>query len=102
MTLIKGVIMNIGDFVWNVYHGVLRFGTIDGKTMEPGGWAYFTVFWHDDYQYENAMSWKNKMRNANEQKLRWRADELVPVDPSRVSKMVASHSGVNISALLVA
>jgi hypothetical protein len=102
MTLIKGVIMNIGDFVFNNYHEVLRFGTIIGKTVEPNGWAFFTVSWHDDDRYEHAIAYINKLRNTNEKKLRWRVDELTPVDPSRISKIVASHSELGVSALLVA
>ena len=33
--------MNIGDLVWNNYHNVLRFGTIQSKRVDQSGWAYY-------------------------------------------------------------
>ena len=32
--------MNIGSFVWNVFNGELRFGTIVRIDLNVSGWAY--------------------------------------------------------------
>jgi len=84
--------MNIGNLVWNVYHGGLRFGTITGKELDAKGWAHFTVDWHDDGIYDDAMKWMNKLRNTDDHKRLYRADELTLVSSEHLAKAIASHT----------
>jgi len=63
--------MDVGDFVWNHKHGVIRFGTITEKKVDPKGWALFTVDWHPPpvmWEEEPLQTW-------------FRVDELHQVDP---------------------
>lgn len=83
--------MNIGTLVWNVYYGGLRFGTITGKKIDDSGWAHFTVDWHDDAIYDDAVKWMNKMRNTDDHKHLYRADELTPVSSGHLSRAITSH-----------
>jgi len=86
--------MKAGDFVWNVYHAVLRFGTIIDMSKRDDGWTYCSVFWYEDDKYINAIKWKNMMRNANEHKLFYRVDELQPVDCRRVIEAAKCHNDI--------
>ena len=83
--------MKIGDFVFNNHHEILRFGTIIGKTVEPNGWAFFTVSWHNDERYVHAIAYINKLRNTDYKKTLWRSDELTPADPSRLINSTQQH-----------
>ena len=84
--------MNIGNLVWNAYYGGLRFGTITDKKVDDKGWAHFTVDWHDDVAYDSAVKWMNKMRNTDDHKHLYRADELTPVSSEHLSKAIDSHA----------
>ena len=83
--------MNIGTLVWHAYYGGLRFGTITGKKIDDKGWAHFTVDWHDDAIYDRAVKWMNKLRNTDDHKHLYRADELTPVSSGHLSRAITSH-----------
>ena len=57
--------MKIGDLVWNSYHGIIRFGTVQEKRIDQDGWAYFKVKWHSDSVYERAMNNRQKLTGKN-------------------------------------
>ena len=84
--------MNIGNLVWNAYHGGLRFGTITRKKIDDSGWAHFTVDWHDDAIYDRAIKWMNKLRNTDDQKHLYRIDELTLVSSEHLSRAISSHA----------
>ena len=77
--------MNTGSTVYKVYHGILRFGVITGKMKGPDGWAHFAVNWVQDDQYD-----KNVRPFIKEDKYLYRADEITPIDPARLSRVVST------------
>ena len=83
--------MNIGTLVCRLFRGNLRIGTITGKELDDKGWAHFTVDWHDDVAYDAAVEWMNKMRNTDDHKHLYRADELTPVSSGHLSRVISSH-----------
>ena len=47
--------MKVGDFIWNTWdNSILRYGTITSRkrAADKSAYAYYTVEWHDDSQYE--------------------------------------------------
>ena len=54
--------MNVGSLVWNVFHRILRFGTIVEREVDDRGWAHFKVDWHEDHSYESARAWDARFR----------------------------------------
>ena len=76
--------MNIGSFVWNVFNGVLRFGTIVRMDLNVSGWAYCSVVWHDDEVYRRATETTVPERL-------YRVDELNLVPISHLAKSIIQH-----------
>jgi hypothetical protein len=74
--------MNIGSFVWNVFNGVLRFGTIVRMDLDVSGWAYCSVVWHDDEVYDRATGGLRR---------RYRVDELNLVPISHLAQSIIQH-----------
>ena len=35
--------IDVGTFVMNYHHGLLRFGIVEGQSTGDHGWAYFDV-----------------------------------------------------------
>lgn len=71
--------MNIGQLVWNNYHGVLRFGTIKSKRLDESGWAYYKVSWHSDDTYEKAMDLREKLTHTDHRLKEYRKDQITPI-----------------------
>jgi hypothetical protein len=76
--------MNTGSTVYQVYHGILRLGVITDKVRGPDDWTHFAVNWVQDDQYD-----KNVRPFLKEDKYLYRADEITPIDPARLSRVVS-------------
>ena len=83
--------MKIGSFVWHTTNGLLRFGTVTGKTIDEKGWAYYTVSWHDDARYQYAMNAEGTPELALPQ-YQYRVDELALVETGHLSEALSGHT----------
>ena len=88
--------MNIGDLVYNTYHGILRFGTVQSKRIDTTGWAYFKITWHDDNAYENAIAHREKLTNKKYKLEEYRADQLSLASKEYLSNVIKQHEKSNI------
>ena len=87
--------MKVGDLVCNMYHGILRFGTISNVSQRGNtGWTYYGVLWHEDDKYNSAIKWRNRMRGVHIHQMFYRADELTPVDGRRIGDIVDCHNSI--------
>ena len=71
--------MNIGQLVWNNYHGVLRFGTIKSKRIDESGWAYYKIDWHSDDVYERAMDLRERLTHTDHRMEEYRKDQVTVI-----------------------
>ena len=92
--------MNVGDFIYSVYNGILRFGTITEKKLQPGSscleWAHFRVDWHDDGQFTRMV------RESDNRYLRkktwWRIDKLHAIDNHHLARSLHEHQNHRINS----
>ena len=89
--------MEVGDLVFNSYHNILRFGTIQRKRIDQDGWAYFKVKWHCDDIYERAMSNREKLNGKDYRLYEYRKDQIRPVSKNVLSKVLQQHETVTAS-----
>ena len=80
--------MNIGDLVYNNYHGVLRFGTIQSKRIDETGWAYYKINWHADETYEETMNLRQKLTHKNHRLEEYRKDQITPISKDFLSRVL--------------
>ena len=83
--------MKIGDLVWNNYHGIIRFGTIQQNRTDESGLAFFKVKWHSDSVYERAMNDRQKLTGKNYRLQEYRKDQIKPVSKTILSKVLKQH-----------
>ena len=87
--------MKIGSFVWHSFNGLLRFGTVSGKTIDKKGWAHYTVVWHDDTGYQYVMNTEGTPALATLEH-QYRVDELTLVDTEHLSRALSGHTRFSI------
>ena len=80
--------MNIGDLVWNSYHGVLRFGTILSKRIDESGWAFYKINWHNDYVYEEAINARKKLTHKDYSLKEYRKDQITLTSRNFLSRVL--------------
>ena len=80
--------MNIGDLVYNTYHNVLRFGTVQSKRIDQSGWAYYKVNWHADETYEKAMDLRQKLTHKNHRLEEYRKDQITSISKDFLSRVL--------------
>jgi hypothetical protein len=86
--------LNIGSFVMNFHHQLLRFGIITDKRVDDDGWTQFKVDFFEDNIYEANVDWSNKMRpGSDNRKYEYRADQIKPVDPVWIQNVMESYGG---------
>mgnify|MGYP003652999615 CR=1 FL=1 len=83
--------MNIGSFVWNVFNGVLRFGTIERTDLDASGWAHCSVLWHDDEVYNRAIDESSELDQTARDRM-YRIDELNLVSIDHLAQSIAQHT----------
>ena len=86
--------MEVGNLVYNEYHGILRFGTIKSKIVKDDGWAYFKVNWHCDEVYERAMKHREELCHTNYYLEEYRKDQLKPICRIHLKKIVDLHESL--------
>ena len=71
--------IDVGTFVMNYHHGLLRFGIVEGKSTDDHGWSYFDVHFFEDDIHERRVEWDQKMNSKKEHTNVIRGDWLKPV-----------------------
>ena len=85
--------IDIDSLVWSGYSGLLRVGTVVGKRIADDGWAYFTVNWHDDSQYENVQNYYRSVNTNREYGLKeYKASQIHAVDSSQLIRFARLHN----------
>ena len=87
--------MKVGDLVWNNYHGIIRFGTIQQKRTDESGWAFFKIKWHSDSVYERAMNARQKLTGKNYRLQEYRKDQIKPISKGVLSNVIQEHTRHN-------
>jgi len=85
--------MKIGDLVRNHHNGLVRFGTVVNQRKE-NKWAYFTVNWHADDEYEQDVRWRKKLSGDDHYLKEYRADMLKNISVERLMRVVKEHNSM--------
>jgi hypothetical protein len=72
--------MNVGDIVYNQYHGIDRFGVVASARIADDGWKYVLVNWINDDKYKYAMSYRKKLTGTDYSLEEYRCDQIKAVD----------------------
>jgi len=80
--------MNIGDPVYIVVHGLIRFGTIRKSYLDEDGWVHYGIEWVEDEMYKGNRLSDNRRPPLNIEEIEGlvRCDLVTPLDLDRLSR----------------
>ena len=90
--------IDIGAFVMNYHHGLLRFGIVQSKRKDKKGWTQYTVDWLEDEIHEANAAWVENMTHTQKKPAEYRADWLKTVSPSWLEKVISSYKLSSVKA----
>ena len=83
--------IDVGTFVMNFHHKLLRLGVVQSKRTGDHGWAYFKVHWFEDDIAIAAEAWGKKMGSTREYSDEVRADYLTPVSTKWLQNVMTAY-----------
>ena len=90
--------IDIGSFVMNYHHGLLRFGIVQTKRKDEQGWAQYTVDWLEDDMHESNAVWVKNMTGTEKKPTEYRADWLKTVSPEWLESVISGYKQKNLEA----
>ena len=83
--------IDVGTFVMNFHHKLLRLGVVREKRVGDHGWAYFQVDWFEDDIAIAAEAWNKKMGSTTKYSDEVRADFLTPVSTKWLENVLSAY-----------
>ena len=83
--------IDVGTFVMNFHHKLLRLGVVREKRTGDHGWAYFQVDWFEDDIAIAAEAWNKKMGSTTTFSGEVRGDFLTPVSTKWLQNVLSAY-----------
>ena len=83
--------IDVGTFVMNYHHGLLRLGVVRERRLGDHGWAYFKVDWLEDDIHVAKVAGDKKMGARKLPLDEIRADYLKPVSPKWLQNVMEAY-----------
>ena len=83
--------IDVGTFVMNFHHKLLRFGVVREKRTGDHGWAYCKVDWLEDDIHVAQVAWNKKMGARKLPSDEIRIDWLTPVSPKWLQNVMTTY-----------
>ena len=83
--------IDVGTFVMNFHHKLLRLGVVREKRTDEHGWAHFQVDWFEDDIAIAAEAWNEKMGSTTKYSGEVRADHLTPVSTKWLQNVLSAY-----------
>ena len=83
--------IDVGTFVMNFHHKLLRFGIVREKRTGDHGWSYCKVDWLEDDIHVAQVAWNKKMGARKLPSDEIRVDWLTPVSPKWLENVMTAY-----------
>ena len=83
--------IDVGTFVMNFRHKLLRLGVVREKRTDDHGWAQFQVDWFEDDIAIAAEAWNKKMGSTTTFSGEVRGDFLTPVSTKWLQNVLSAY-----------
>ena len=83
--------IDVGTFVMNYHHGLLRMGVVSSFRTDKQGWTQCKVNWLEDDIYEYNKDWYEKIDPTKVYSNETRIDYLKPVNPQWLYNVIGSY-----------
>ena len=83
--------IDVGSFVMNYHHGLLRMGVVSRIRTDKQGWTHCKVDWLEDEIYESSKEWQMSIDPTKVYSDETRVDYLKPVSPQWLYNVLGSY-----------
>ena len=83
--------IEVGTFVMNNHHGLLRMGVVEDMRITEEGWAMYRVNFLEDDIYIANKTHHSKMSGKDQFQTEHRRDQLVKVNPKWLKNVLDAH-----------
>ena len=83
--------IDVGTFVMNFHHKLLRLGVVREKRTGDHGWTYCKVDWLEDDIHIAQVAWNKKMGARKLPSDEIRVDWLTPVSPKWLQNVMTAY-----------
>ena len=83
--------IDVGSFVMNYHHGLLRMGVVESKRKDDQGWTCFTVNFFEDDIHKAAVDWDKKLNVKKARTNEFRSEYLKPVSVQWLKNVMDAH-----------
>ena len=86
--------IDVGTFVMNNHHGLLRMGVVEEKRTDTSGWTYFKVKFLEDEVYQNNKTFHSEISGKDEFQYEHRIDQLKKVNPQWLQNVINAYEEI--------
>ena len=83
--------IDIGTFVMNYHHGLLRMGVVESKRTDDEGWTRFTVNFFEDDIHKARVEWDKELNSKTVHTNEFRCEYLKPVSVQWLKNVMDAH-----------
>jgi hypothetical protein len=83
--------IDVGSFVMNYHHGLLRMGVVESKRKDDQGWTCFTVNFFEDDIHKASVVWDKKLNVKKARTNEFRSEYLKPVSVQWLKNVMDAH-----------
>tara|TARA_R100001510_G_C7571012_1_gene147412 strand:+ start:353 stop:649 length:297 start_codon:yes stop_codon:yes gene_type:complete len=86
--------IDVGTFVMNNHHGLLRMGVVEEKRLDESGWTYFKVKFLEDRIYRNNKAFHSEISGKDQFQYEHRIDQLKKVNPQWLQDVINAYEEI--------
>ena len=86
--------IEVGTFVMNNHHGLLRMGIVEDMRIDEKGWAIYKVNFLEDDIYVANKTHHSKMSGKDQFQTEHRRDQLVRVNPQWLQNVINAYEEI--------
>ena len=83
--------IEVGTFVMNNHHGLLRMGVVEDVRIDESGWAIYRVNFLEDDIYSTNKAFHSEISGKDQFQREHRRDQLVKVNPQWLRNVLDAH-----------
>ena len=86
--------IDVGTFVMNNHHGLLRMGVVESKREDDNGWTYFKINFLEDEIYQYNKTFHSEISGKDEFQYEHRIDQIKKVNPQWLQNVINAYEEI--------
>ena len=86
--------IDVGSFVMNNHHGLLRMGVVESQRIDDQGWTYYKVNFLEDGIYQNNKTFHSEISGNDQFQYEHRSDQIKKVNPQWLQNVLNAYEEI--------